>query len=165
MVQRIHPAHAVVDVVAVKTDKEHDDCRNGRPEDLQGKIAFDRQAVTQFPTASTESHQAEDHQANDSQKQNRSDTEQNAKQFVVDRCIGTGVNREKVDVLTDPESAEDQDHSEDQGDNGGGDRHVWPLTDLRLWRSIAGNYALILKRVGNCTDAGVSDASNQLRDR
>ena len=67
--------------------------------------------------ATAETHKAEDDQTNNAEKQDCSDAEKNTEQLVVDGCIGTGVNGQKIDVLADPQSPEDKEHPQHQSDD------------------------------------------------
>ena len=116
--QRNHAAHAVVDVVAVQTDEQHNNRWNSGPENLEREIALDGDAITKLAAAPSESDQAEHQQANDANEQNDADCEQNLKKFVVDRCIHAGINRQKIDVLPDPEPPENEEHSDHESENG-----------------------------------------------
>ena len=91
--QRHHSAHAIVDVVAVEANEQHNNSRDGSPENLQRKIAFDGDSITELIASATESDQAVDQKSDDAHKQNRSDCEQNPKKFVVNRCVDARINR------------------------------------------------------------------------
>ena len=75
MGQRHHATHAVVNVVAVQTNKQHHNSRNCCPENFEWQISLDGQAVAELPAASPKSNQAEDEKANDSDKQNAANRE------------------------------------------------------------------------------------------
>ena len=57
--KRNHPAHPVVDVVAVEADKKNNNSRNRSPEDLKRQIAFHGNAISQLPWTTPEANQAE----------------------------------------------------------------------------------------------------------
>ena len=118
MSQRHHPAHAVVDVVAVEANEQHNNRRNCCPENLQGEIAFDGDSVAELTTSSTKTDQAVNKKPNDAHKQDCSDCEQNLKELVVNRCVHAGINRQKIDVLADPKPPQGKEHSNHQSDDG-----------------------------------------------
>ena len=91
VVERSHAAHALVDVVAVDTNEQHHDCRDGSPDDLQGQVALDRSPIGQIADTTAEAQQAEHQQADDAEEKNRADAEQDTKQSVVNRRVGAGV--------------------------------------------------------------------------
>ena len=89
MAEGDHATHAVINVVAVETNKEHNDCRYRCPEDFQGQVALNRKSIAELVVSSPESNEAEDQQTDDANEKNGANCEQNLKEFVVNRCVCT----------------------------------------------------------------------------
>ena len=123
IIQRSHPSHPLVDVIAVKSHKQHNHRRNGGPNDLEGKVALNGSSVAAVAFAPAEAHKAEDQQTHDPEKKDRADAEQNLEQGVVNRRVGAGVDRQHRDVVTHPKPGKHKGHAQEEGDQGGRDRH------------------------------------------
>ena len=70
-----HAAHALVDVVAVDTYKQHNHGGDGGPDNFEGQISFDCQSVAQITAATTEFEQAVNQQDHDADKQHGANAE------------------------------------------------------------------------------------------
>ena len=107
MGQRNHPSHAVIDVVAVETYKQHNDGRDGRPKNFEREVAFNGNAITDFTASPSKTNQTENQKTCDANEQNDSNCEKNLEKFVVNRSVDAGVDWQKIDRLSDPQSPKD----------------------------------------------------------
>jgi hypothetical protein len=107
MGQRNHASHAVIDVVAVEPYEENDDGRDSRPKDFKRKVAFNGNSITDLIASSSKTNQAKNQDACYANKQNDSNCEQNLEKFVVNRSVDAGVDWQKIDRLSDPQSPKD----------------------------------------------------------
>jgi hypothetical protein len=107
MGQRNHASHPVVNVVAVEPYEENDDRRDSRPKNFKRKVALNGNSITDLIASSSKTNQAKDQETCDANEQNDSNCEQNLEKFVVNRSVDTGVDWQKIDRLSDPQSPKD----------------------------------------------------------